>query len=277
MELTEKQYLSSYDITQYERPSVAADIALFTMRTTEEDSYRHEPENHLSLLLIRRGEHPYKGCWALPGGFLRKGESIDECAAREISQEAGVSPTALMAVDVFSEPDRDPRGWIISHSFLSIAATGAVEVSGGDDAAEACWFDVEVAYPAENALTLTLRSGETELTAALQRRSGKFGKPHYEITDGGGLAFDHAAIIASALNSLKGCAKEFALIFDFLPEKFTLTELQRVQETVLNETVLPANFRRKVAPYVTETDEYTSGAGHRPAKLFKRNTQEETT
>ncbi len=275
--LSEKKYLSEYDINLYDRPSVAADIALFTMRTTEEDSYRHEPENHLSLLLIRRGEHPYKSCWALPGGFLRKEESIEACAAREISQEAGVTPAALMAVDVFSEPQRDPRGWIISHSFLSIASMGAVEVTGGDDADDACWFDVWYTELDKNNVKLTLHSSDIEIIAILRKSKKCFGKAHYEIEDSGGLAFDHAAIIASALDALKGCAKEFELIFDFLPEKFTLTELQRVQETILNESVLTANFRRKVAPYVLETDECTSGAGHRPAKLFKRNTTEDLT
>lgn len=92
-------------------------------------------------------------------------------------------------------------------------------------------------------------------------------------SDNGGLAFDHAEIIAKALTALRSCAKDFEMIFDFLPEKFTLTELQNVQETVMNISVLPANFRRKVSGLVTETDEYTEGAGHRPAKLYRRREQ----
>ena len=84
------------------------------------------------------------------------------------------------------------------------------------------------------------------------------------------LAFDHAAIIASALSLLRIQAKDYDVIFDFLPEKFTLTALQRVQETILNVSVLPANFRRKISDYVIETNEFTVGAGHRPAKLFTR-------
>ncbi len=92
----------------------------------------------------------------------------------------------------------------------------------------------------------------------------------YKIADSGGIAFDHAKIIAKALTALRTAARDFEMIFDFLPEKFTLTELQNVQETVMNISVLPANFRRKIAGYVEETDEYTQGAGHRPAKLYRR-------
>ncbi len=274
MDIEEKKYLETYDINKYDRPSVTTDIALFTMRTSEEDSYRHEPENHLSILLIKRGEHPFKGKWALPGGFIQRGESIEECAFREISQETGAAPTALMPVEVFSNPDRDPRGWVISHAFLSVSSEGAVSVKGGDDAADARWFDVELSYEGD-IVVLTLVNDDIRLSASLKKQLSMFKKQHYEVLDNGELSFDHAAIILSSLDSLKLCARDFELIFDFLPEKFTLTELQRVQETVLCETVVAANFRRKVASYVTETDEYTSGAGHRPAKLFKRNFKEE--
>ena len=86
----------------------------------------------------------------------------------------------------------------------------------------------------------------------------------------GELAFENARIIAQALSVLRNSARDFDVIFDFLPEKFTLTELQNVHETVMNISVLPANFRRKVADLVEETDEFTEGARHRPAKLFRR-------
>ena len=88
--------------------------------------------------------------------------------------------------------------------------------------------------------------------------------------DNGQLAFDHASMIAAALSALRAEAKNYETVFDFLPEKFTLTEFQKVQETIMNASILPANFRRMVSGYVEETDEYDRGSGHRPAKLYKR-------
>ena len=96
------------------------------------------------------------------------------------------------------------------------------------------------------------------------------GRTFFRIIDSGDLAFDHAAMIGMALAALRSEAKNYDMIFDFLPEKFTLTAFQKVQETIMNVSILPANFRRMVSCYVEETDEYVRGEGHRPAKLYKR-------
>ncbi len=264
----EQEFLSNYHLEDYERPSVTADVAAFTIRRTSEESYRKEPESRLALLLIRRGAHPFKDCWALPGGFLQKGETIEGCALREIREETGAAPAALRLVGIFSEPERDPRGWILSAAFASVITEGTVQ--GGDDAAEAQWFDVQFEPDSDGLFRLTLTHGETVLSAVLAEQSAQHGGCAFLIRDSGSLAFDHAAIIAAALSALRNEAGKFGAIFDFLPETFTLTQLQQVQETILNISVLPANFRRKAAEYVEETEEYTSGAGHRPAKLFRK-------
>ena len=106
--------------------------------------------------------------------------------------------------------------------------------------------------------------------AVLKAESTRFGRTTFRILESGGLAFDHAAIIAAALTALREEAKNYDAIFDFLPETFTLSALQRVQETIMNVSILPANFRRMVSGYVEETDEYVRGEGHRPAKLYRR-------
>ena len=139
----------------------------------------------------------------------------------------------------------------------------------GDDAADAQWFDVSFEMDEERYI-LELCKGDINIRAVLEEEQSRFGTTSFSIIDSGELAFDHARIIAQALSALRNSAKDFDVIFDFLPERFTLTELQNVQETVLNISVLPANFRRKVADLVEETDDYTEGAGHRPAKLFRR-------
>lgn len=267
---SEKEFLEKYRIEDYERPSVTTDIAAFMIRQTEEESYRKEPESRLSLLLIRRGEFPFKGCWALPGGFLKGNETVEECAMREIREETNVTPSALMLIGVYSDPGRDPRGWIISNAFASIISESSVSEAGGDDAEDARWFDVSFEHGTDGNYHLELKNNDITLRAILKERGTRFRKTSFEIIDSGELAFDHAGMIAAALANLRCEAESFSCIFDFLPEKFTLTQLQRVQETIMNISVLPANFRRKATEYVTETDEYTSGAGHRPAKLFKR-------
>lgn len=267
---TEKEYLSQYDIGRYPRPSVTADIVAFMIRSEENENYKMDSANKLSILLVKRAAHPFKDCWALPGGFLHPDETVEKCAFREVSAEANVTPVSLMPVGVFSDPGRDPRGWIISHAFASIISEESVLQVGGDDAAEAQWFDIRFDRQEDGNSLLSLTYGDTEIRAVLGEEDTRFGRTSFRIVDGGGLAFDHARIIATALTALREGARNYETLFDFLPERFTLTALQKVQETIMNIQILPANFRRKVSDYVVETDEYTRGAGHRPAKLYRR-------
>lgn len=266
---SEKRFLKAYRQSDYERPSVTADIALFKLSTQKPDSFRKDPIKKLSLLLVQRRAHPYQGCWALPGGFLRPDETIERCALRELTEETGVEPASLLSIGLFSAPGRDPRGWVISNAFVSVLGAQEERQRAGDDAADAQWFDVRLEAEGGRAM-LELTHGTIQLHAVLREGKSQFGMMHYESTGQGELAFDHAAIIARAISALRNRARDFEMIFDFLPEKFTLTELQNVQEAVMNTSLLPANFRRKVAALVEETDEYTEGAGHRPAKLYRR-------
>lgn len=265
----EQSFLASYNIDDYERPSVAVDIAAFTVRSDESDNYKRDSGRKLALLLIKRGVHPFKDMWALPGGFLRGSETIEQCAVREITEESGVTPKAIMPVAVFSEPYRDPRGRVISNAFASVISEESVRVCGGDDASDAKWFDVKI-IPENKSIKLILEAENIRIDAALEERASSFGVPEYDIIDSGGLAFDHAKIIACAHSRLRSVISNFEVLFEFLPEKFTLSDLQRVQEAIMNISLLPANFRRKASPYIEETDEYVTGAGHRPAQLFRR-------
>ncbi|MBR3267241.1 MAG: NUDIX hydrolase [Oscillospiraceae bacterium] len=267
---TEKEFLSKYRMEDYERPSVTADVAAFMIRPEDKTSYRKNPENKLLLLLIRRGAHPFRDMWALPGGFLQKGETVEECALREIQEETEVRPVSILPVGVFSKPNRDPRGWIISHAYASVISEESVKQAGRDDAADAQWFAVSFTCSDDGCYHLTLTYAEIRLEAVLAAEKTCFGRTSFRILESGGIAFDHAAIIAAALSALREEAKNYEAIFDFLPETFTLTALQKVQETIMNVSVLPANFRRMVSGYVEETDEYVRGEGHRPAKLYRR-------
>lgn len=267
--ITEKEFLEHYSISDYERPSVAADTVIFRLCAGDAGSFRREPEFSLSLLLIRRGEHPFLGDWALPGGFVRMDETVEECALRESFEETGVSPAALINVGVFSEVGRDPRGRIISNAFACILSGG--EPKAGSDASDARWFEVTGFGSRDGRFTAELSAGDEKLSLALERRASACGVRF--VPEGPrALAFDHACIVASALELLRTKAENFEAIFDFLPDRFTLYALQSVQEALTGRPTSPANFRRKTAELLEETGEYSQGAGHRPAKLYRRRT-----
>ncbi len=263
----EKEFLASYNMDSYFRPSVSSDVVTFAIGSCDETNYRKEGDAVLQLLLIKRGAYPFRDYWALPGGFLREDESIEECAFREIVEETGIKPISMKNIGVFSDCDRDPRGRIISNAFTSIVLDDNREVSGGYDAEDAGWFDVEFRKDDEF-YYLSLKNNHIILRATLKVIHNEFGIRRFEIIKNDGLAFDHAAIIGTALSSLQNDVEDFKVLFDFLPEKFTLLKLQKVQETITGKKIQSANFRRKIADYVEETHEFETGAGHRPAKLF---------
>lgn len=270
--MNEQQFLQNYSQDRYDRPSIATDIAAFSLRTVKSEAYRASPELKLCVLLIKRGGHPFQDHWALPGGFLQRGESIDDCAFRELREETNLQPVSMLWVDTFSQPDRDPRGWIISHAYASVIAEDDAKIIGGSDATDAQWFEVVFREESKDRWHLELRNGETILSASLQAAPSATAKTRFTILENNGLAFDHASILASALDTLRREGEKMETVFAFLPEKFTLFALQKVQETLLGITLLTANFRRKIADFVEETDEYTEGAGHRPARLFRKKT-----
>lgn len=272
-DLEEQRFLENYHLEDFDRPSVTADVAVFALQTQSGEVYRKDPAQALSLLLIRRGVHPFRDMWALPGGFLRMDETMEGCAFRELAEETGLTPSAMLPIDVFSDPHRDPRGRILSFAYAAIVGEAHAGIRGGDDAAEARWFQATFQTDPEGLAQLTLTSGDIRLTATLCQIPSRCATPRFRLIDCDGLAFDHAQIIAGALAVLRREAERFDIIFDFLPETFTLSALQKVQDTLLGTTQLPANFRRKAAEHVVETDSFTEGAGHRPARLYRRSKQ----
>lgn len=297
MSKEEKEYLKQYDITQFDRPSIATDIAVFSImgrnrndkQSRNTDNYRKLPEKQLKILLIRRASYPYKDCWALPGGFCRKEEEVYETARRELYEETNIKNAYLNLAGIFGETDRDPRGWIISHTFLALIDGEKYSLRAGTDAWEARWFNVSIekreiikvyqsdTVTLENDYRLHLTNAEiqAELTANI-REHKEFKDYHetvrYEIADNQGFAFDHAKLIVYALLSLRQQVEnDGKIVFDLMPDAFTLTELQKAFEIILDTKLLAANFRRKIGEYVTETDQLVEGAGHRPARLFQRN------
>lgn len=286
----EKKFLKSYDITKFNRPSLTADIAVFAILKGEESNeYRKDPEQKLGVLLIKRGDFPYKDYWALPGGFAQQGEELRDTALRELREETGVDSAFIEPFGLFSAAERDPRGWIVSQGFLALVDSEKCNVSAGTDAGDAAWFTIDVVR-SEMKKHVKAKTAEIntryelifenkdlgEKIEAVVEETKTYNDHHekieYEIIEGGRLAFDHAEIITRAFKSLHESADDAGkIIFDLMPEKFTLYSLQEAYEIVLGEKLTTPNFRRKIAPFVIETTEMMSGAGHRPAKLFKRN------
>jgi 8-oxo-dGTP diphosphatase len=211
--------------------AVTVDIALLTIR-----------EGRLHALVVRRGEAPYRGRWALPGGFVRPDEDLDAAALRELREETGLRHGFhLEQLRTYGAPRRDPRMRTVTVAHLALAP-GLSAPEAGTDAAEARWRPVD------------------ELLDA---------RP--------GLAFDHGQILRDALERARAKLEYTPLGAAFCPEEFTVGELRRVYETVWGTRLDPRNFHRKVSKspgFVVPTGATTTRDGGRPAQLFRRGSLE---
>jgi len=205
----------------YPRPAVTTDICLFTV-----------VEHDLRVLLIRRGLEPFKGAWALPGGFVQENETLDECATRELTEETGVTGAHLEAFATFSEPNRDPRARVITAAYFALLQAADHILQSGSDADDAQWHSM----------------------AKLPR-----------------LAFDHLEVVTSARRALLAKLDRAPLAFALLPLHFTLSQVQRVYEAVEGTPLDKRNFRRSILArkWIKETGQLERGS-RRPAMLYER-------
>lgn len=282
--LTEQEFLKQYNPGDYPRPSVAADIAIFTVGEIEGKSHRRLSDKELRILLIERGGHPYLGCWALPGGFVKPTETVLAAAQRELKEETGLAHGYLEQLFTFSDPGRDPRTWVMSCTHMALVDSHKIQLKAGDDASDARWFKVSWEQldddnkqeHANGKRPSGSKKYRLELSADIQTLSAvvecqdEHGNAEFTILENNGLAFDHARIIAYAMQRLQNKVEYTDLVFNLMPDKFTLTELQQVYEIILGRPLLKAAFRRKIKDLVQETGEYTGNAGHRPSQLFCR-------
>lgn len=245
-----------YTIEAYDRPSVAADAVVFGIDISPPESKNALAQRTLKILLVRRGEEPFKGQYSLPGGFLRRGETIEQTAARELREEAGVQEPKLIPLKVYSAVNRDPRGWIISSAFLALTRTVLLSTDAQSDAAGAEWLNF--AYEASDG-SETITVGDS---ISLHYQNGT-AEPSV-------LAFDHAQMIRDAFLKLRDEVLHHDLIFDLMPETFAVSDLQQPYESILGTHTSPQNFRKKMLPKLTETGEYDKSAAHRASMLYTR-------
>ncbi len=232
----EQAFLAEYDPSAFERPSVTVDVVLLSPL-----------EGHLHTLLIRRTDHPYKGFWSLPGGFVRMDESLDEAAARVLLAKTGLKKVFVEQLFSFGRPERDPRTRVISVAYYALVDPGRL---------------AERTVPGEDALVVRIppfRSGSSTVTL-----KGRDGKPLE-------LAFDHSEILAVTLQRIRGKIDYTPIGFELLPKAFTLFELQKVHEIVLGRKLNKDSFRRRMlaSGQLEATGDSQQDVDHRPASLYR--------
>ncbi len=247
----EQAWLAAYDPHAFAPVAVTVDVVALTLRQDE-----------LHVLLVQRAGPPFQGCWALPGGFVRAGqEDLDQAAARELAEETGVDTAALQRVHLeqlgsYGAPSRDPRMHVVSIAYLAFAPNLPAP-RPGSDAAAAAWVPVASLDP-----------------VAGPRRGGP--GDHPRPAPAGGLAFDHAAILAAALDRARSKLEYTPLATAFLDREFTISDLRAVYEEIWGEKLHPGNFHRKVLSvpgFVESTGHTTAHGGSRGgprARLYHR-------
>lgn len=206
---------------EYPRPAVTVDAVVFGY-----------DQGELRVLLIERGEDPFRGAWALPGGFVTEDEDLDAAARRELQEETGITPVSLEQLRAFGTPGRDPRGHTVTVAFVALVKLADHAVKAATDAADARWFPANAPPP---------------------------------------LAFDHADILECARAHMMEAVRTRPVGFDLLPREFSQTDLQRLVESVLGEPLDKRNFRKKLQSLelLTPTGEFETGVPRRAAQLYR--------
>jgi len=206
---------------EYPRGALTVDCVVFGLDDEE-----------LKVMLIQRGLSPFEGKWALPGGFVRVTETLDEAARRELDEETGLSGIFLEQLYAFGAVDRDPRERVVSVAYYALVNLSDHKVHAATDATDAAWFGVH---------------------------------------DVPSLAFDHASILQAALDRLRTKLRNEPVGFELLPKKFTLSQLQHLYELVLERELDKRNFRKRVLAMdlLVETDEVQQDVAHRAARLYR--------
>ena len=204
----------------YPKPSVTVDIIIFSLK-----------DNDLKVLLIKRNIEPFKNMWAIPGGFVRIKESLEDAAKRELDEATGVKAVYLEQLYTFGDINRDPRGRVITVAYFALVNSEKTKLDAKTDVSEAKWFPVS-----------------------------KLPK----------LAFDHKKILQYALKRLIWKFEYTTVAFSLLPKKFTLTQLQKIYEIVFNRKFDKRNFRKKILSLnlAEKTKEKKRDVSHRPPQLY---------
>lgn len=293
-QMNEQAYLSQYaeEQKQYEKPSVTVDIAIFGIGDKEEvnPESRKRAELALKVLLVKRGQHPEMGKWAMVGGFMDINETLEEAVVRELGEEVGVTDVYMEQLYTWSDVERDKRMRILSASYVALVNRAKHEPIANDDVDEAKWFtlqEVQTNLPDKTVkdkgresisrmkqvqLQFTSEDGEDSFSVLLEHEKnyGRYGTADkYTVIENNALAFDHAKILYYSLMRLRNKVGYTDIIFDLMPEKFTLSMLKEVYDILQGERSNPVTFKRLMLDKLNDIkgEKYTKG--YRPATLYK--------
>lgn len=266
---SEEEFLRDYDPSQFDRIALTTDVLIFSVSSEEVENYRKLSEKKFSVLLVKRNTYPFKDKWCLPGGFLRVDETIDEAARRILETETNLKKIYMEQLYTFGDVDRDPRMRIVSTAYIALVDKNRLRDHLPENAA---WFTMHILEDEEE-IQVTLDNGTESFPIVVGKRLKSPTSDRYEyfVKKDDHLAFDHAKVIVSGISRLKNKVGYTDIVFNMMPEYFTLGELQQVYEVILGKKLLDPAFRRIIAKKTVKTDKVQTGGGHRPSALFRYN------
>ena len=265
---SEEEFLKNYDSSMFEKLSMTTDILLVSVSDQEQTNYRKTSKKMMSILLVKRSDYPFKGKWCLPGGFLDvKSETLEDCAKRILKRETNLENIYLEQLYTFDSIDRDPRMRVVSTSYVALIDKNKLT----QKVENASWFDVTLIEENNGIVEVVLDNGEELIKFSIKKMLKEMTTDRYQFDINGNekLAFDHAKVILTGLERIRNKVNYTDIVFNMMPEYFTLGELQQVYEVILNKKLLDPAFRRIIADKVVKTNKMKTGGGHRPSYLFK--------
>ena len=264
---SEEEFLKDYDYSIFEKLSMTTDILIFSVSDEMQNNYRKLNKKHFSVLLVKRDNYPFKDKWCLPGGFIGIDEDIEDAAKRILANETNLHDIYLEQLYTFGSPDRDPRIRVVSTSYMALIDKNKLNEQIPNNAS---WFNIMTLEDKES-IYVTLDNGNEEIKFKIGKtlKEKTTDRYKYVILENDKLAFDHPLVIVSGISRLKNKLEYTDVVFNMMPEYFTLGELQQVYEIILGKKLLDPTFRRMIASKVEKTNKMQTGGGHRPSVLFK--------
>jgi len=265
---SEEEFLKDYDSSIYEKLSMTVDILVLSVSNEESSNYRKTDKKKMSVLLVKRNQYPFKDKWCLPGGFIKIDENLDDAPIRVLKQETNVSNIYLEQLYTFGSVNRDPRMRVVSSSYMALIDKSKLKTDLNPNAS---WFDIISVVDKNNKVDIILDNGSESISFTIKKVLKEKTTDRYKFIEekNDKIAFDHTLVILSGLERLKNKIEYTDVVFNMMPELFTLGELQQVYEVILNKKLLDPAFRRIIANKVVKTNKLKTGEGHRPSYLFK--------
>lgn len=226
-----------------------------------------------SILLVKRNKEPFMNKWCLPGGFISIYEASIDASSRVLKKETGLENVYMQQLRVNDSVDRDPRGRVVSVSYMALIDRTLLS---SDLSEEASWFDIEVSED-KDMYQISLTNGEDNINFEVKRVAIdlKSEEYSYDVIKKGDLAFDHEKLIIEGIMALRDKVNKTDIVFNLMPQEFTIGELKQVYELILNKKLINSAFRRTIADKVILTDKMIQTGGHRPSVLCMYNENKE--